>query len=197
MLSISISHGGGFMDIKLWTKALIIAYPKAEQRMEKLKMKADYYIKSCFGSNRDAEVELTTLYNIISNCKRIEYLLSILNDIIAKYENDSDFKIMLMRYRDEKSFADIASDNSLNIRTVFRKCDKAFEVISEELLDMGIDEFRCNELWGDDLLIKSVIKIMADKKRNTYVARNKSDDKTNVNELDITLRGKEKNYVSI
>lgn len=197
MLSISISHGGGFMDIKLWTKALIIAYPKAEQRMEKLKTKADYYIKSCFGSNRDAEVELTTLYNIISNCKRIEYLLSILNDIIAKYENDSDFKIMLMRYRDEKSFADIASDNSLNIRTVFRKCDKAFEVISEELLDMGIDEYRCNELWGDDLLIKSVIKLMADKKRNTYVARNKSDDKTNVNELDVTLRGKENYYIGI
>lgn len=185
------------MDIKLWTKALIIAYPKAEQRMENLKKKADCYIKSCFGSNRDAEVELTTLYNIISNCKRIEYLISILSDILAKYENEIDFKIMLMRYRDEKSFADIATENSLNIRTVFRKCDKAFEAISEELLDMGIDEYRCNELWGDDLLIKSVIKLMADKKRNTYTMSSKSDNKSIAKELDVILRGSKNNYIGI
>lgn len=154
------------MDIRLWTKALIIAYYKAHRRVEKLKLKADCYIKSCFGSNRDAEVELATLYGIISNCKRIEYLINIFDEIMAKHEGEKIFCIMFNRYKDEMSFVEIAAEYNLNIRTVFRKCDKAFAIISEELLDMGIDEYRCEELWGDDILIRSIIKLLCDKRHN-------------------------------
>lgn len=166
------------MDIKLWTKALIIAYYKAHRRVEKLKLKADCYIRSCFGSNRDAEVELATLYGIISNCKRIEYLIDVFDEIIAKYESEKNFSIMFNRYKDEMSFAEIAAENNLNIRTVFRKCDKAFAAISEELLDMGIDEYRCEELWGDDILIRSIIKLLCDKRHVKRVQHTICDAQT-------------------
>lgn len=144
------------MNITLWTKALIIAQPKLDMRIAKLQKKMNSYVKGCYGAARDAEKQLNGLYDIIVNIKKIEYLDKVLKEALNKLSRRKEMYVLTKRYAEGYSFAEIAGLLNLNIRTVFRQCDKAIALVAEEMLDMGIDEIACEELWGDDHYIRQV-----------------------------------------
>lgn len=145
------------MDMTMWAKVLIEVYPKLKDRIKKSEACIDAFVHSCFGSKRNAEYELNKLFDLIKAKNSLIYLKKAIEKVIDNI-GISNLKVVKLRFIDSVQFKDIAEMMQINIRNVFRKLDRELWLIKEELLDMGIDEYECESVWGNEPFINSVIK---------------------------------------
>lgn len=160
------------MDMIMWAKVLSEVYPRLGDRIKKSEACIDAFVHSCFGSKRNAEYELNKLFDLIKAKNSLIYLKKVMEKAIDNI-GISNLKVIKMRFIDNIQFKDIALIMKINIRNVFRKLDRELWVLKEELLDIGIDEYECEEIWGNEPFINSVIKKVVSNKisynKNQYV----------------------------
>lgn len=145
------------MDMIMWTKVLVEVYPKLKDRIRKSEACIDAFVHSCFGSKRNAEYELNKLFDLIKAKNSLIYLKKAMEKAIENI-GASNLRVIRLRFIDNIQFKDIALIMKINIRNVFRKLDREIWLLKEELLDMGIDEYECENVWGNEPLVNSVIK---------------------------------------
>lgn len=145
------------MDMIMWTKVLVEVYPKLKDRIRKSEACIDAFVHSCFGSKRNAEYELNKLFDLIKAKNSLIYLKKAMEKAIENI-GASNLRVIRLRFIDNIQFKDIALIMKINIRNVFRKLDREIWLLKEELLDMGIDEYECESVWGNEPLVNSVIK---------------------------------------
>lgn len=160
------------MDMIMWAKVLSEVYPRLGDRIKKSEACIDAFVHSCFGSKRNAEYELNKLFDLIKAKNSLIYLKKVMEKAIDNI-GISNLKVIKMRFIDNIQFKDIALIMKINIRNVFRKLDRELWLLKEELLDIGIDEYECEEIWGNEPFINSVIKKVVSNKisynKNQYV----------------------------
>lgn len=145
------------MDMIMWTKVLVEVYPKLKDRIRKSEACIDAFVHSCFGSKRNAEYELNKLFDLIKAKNSLIYLKKAMEKAIENI-GASNLRVIRLRFIDNIQFKDIALIMKINIRNVFRKLDREIWLLKEELLDMGIDEYECESVWGYEPLVNSIIK---------------------------------------
>lgn len=145
------------MDMIMWTKVLVEVYPKLKDRIRKSEACIDAFVHSCFGSKRNAEYELNKLFDLIKAKNSLIYLKKAMEKAIENI-GASNLRVIRLRFIDNIQFKDIALIMKINIRNVFRKLDREIWLLKEELLDMGIDEYECENVWGNEPLVNSIIK---------------------------------------
>ena len=87
--------------------------------------------------------------------------------------DSKDADILICRYIENMKFKDIALEKGIGLRTVFRRLDRAEDMFSKKLLNLGYSSLKLkkmlrNETWilnyydyissakGDDLAIKNI-----------------------------------------
>ena len=96
----------------------------------------------------------------------------LVEEMLSKLDS-KDADILICRYIENMKFKDIALEKGIGIRTVFRRLDRAEDMFSKKLLNLGYSSLKLknmlrNETWilnyydyissakGDDLAIKNI-----------------------------------------
>lgn len=161
----------------LWTKTVLSVYRYLERisgAIDKIVLQSALSSSNILGQNYHYNNVYSISQKLIDLSERKVTLinLKILTETILSEMSVKEAAILIQRYFDGKKMKDIAQDNDISMRSVFRKLTNAESVFDRKLKIKGYDEQKLQEFLKDEQWILNAYRRIANENVDDFSLSN-------------------------